>query len=294
MLNGDPMRMKAWQLLLAIILVGQSMPAVAKERVVVVLSEASELTLKGGKKFPTGVYVNELMIPAMELIDRGHSLIFVTPNGKAPSFDSASDDPKYFGNDEKKHQRAKKLLLELKLTGPGASALSLGELNKRGLEDIKGVFVPGGHAPVADLAISKELGALLRNAHAKGILTGMICHGPTVMISALPDPQAYVSALSSGNLEQARKLSRNWIYKDYQVTVFSTPEEKIAEEKKLQGLMTYYPEDALGTAGARVTNAPVGKPHVIRHAELLTGQNPASAEEFSRKFADFLGPAGKE
>jgi len=47
----------------------------------------------------TGFYLNELMQPVKLLLDAGHDVTFVTPQGRAPTVDASSVTPAHFGND---------------------------------------------------------------------------------------------------------------------------------------------------------------------------------------------------
>lgn len=267
--------------------------AMAAGKIVVILSGAKELPLKEGKTAPVGVYLNELMIPVMTLLDQKKSFVFVSPNGKAPTFDAMSDSPKAFGNDVKKYERAKTLAKELGLIGDSASFVKLEDLTQMKTTAVEAVFVPGGHAPLIDLVISKDLGAFLRRMHEANVPTGMICHGPIASISAIADPEAYVEALSSGDFKKAHELAHDWIYRDYPMTIFSKPEEVIAEQRKLGGQVLYYPDAALKNAGAKMVVKPAGQSNVVVHKELVTGQNPASAEEFAQVFANKIANSRK-
>jgi hypothetical protein len=81
----------------------------------VVLSDSDHLDLKGGKVFPTGFYLNELMQPVKLLIDAGHQVTFTTPNGTAPTLDTSSVNAMYFSGDEAALHAHKALLDQLKM-----------------------------------------------------------------------------------------------------------------------------------------------------------------------------------
>jgi len=59
------------------------------------------------------------------------------------------------------------------------------------LQRYAGLLIPGGHAPLIDLANNPEVGALLRHFHQAGKPTAAICHGPIALLSAQRDPAAY-------------------------------------------------------------------------------------------------------
>ena len=84
--------------------------------VLVVVSDLDKLDLKDGKTMQTGFFINELMEPVQAFIAAGHTVVFATPSGKAPSADQKSDDVNFWGGNEKARQESKALLATLKLT----------------------------------------------------------------------------------------------------------------------------------------------------------------------------------
>jgi len=141
------------------------------------------------------------------------------------------------------------------------------------LDSFDGIFIPGGHPPMVDLWKNKYLGAILSHFHHKAKPTCAICHGPVALVSA--------------NLTDA-----NWIYDGYKMTVFSTAGDQ-KREKEWGGKLFFYPEDILRDTGGIVVEAPTSQPHWIEDRELLTGQNPFSADVFGdqlvKKMLNFCG-----
>jgi putative intracellular protease/amidase len=157
---------------------------------------------------------------------------------------------------------------------------SLSSIAKGGGREFVGLFLPSGHAPMQDHLKNRDLGAILCSFHETGRPTGIICHGPVVLLSASPDPEAYDRALVAGDANALRDLSRNWTYAGYRVTVFSTAEEQQIEASRMHGNVLFYPDEALAKAGAIVQNAPAWQSHVIEDRELVTGQQPFSDHAF--------------
>ena len=240
----------------------QSLPARSAEtkEILVVLSGEHTLLLKNGKTAETGFYLNELAVPLEELINAGYKPVITTPSGKRPSLDHDSDSNKYFHGDETAYQKAKKLIDGLILS-KNSRIRALSDFTSKEIDHFSAVFVPGGHAPMIDLYNSVELGKVLRRFHELRRPTALICHGPVSLLSAQTD-------------------GSDWIYRGYHMTVFNDSEERKAEQKKLGGSLAFYPEDALRDAGAILESGVVGTSHVVEDRELLTGQNPASDEEF--------------
>ncbi|WP_073525639.1 type 1 glutamine amidotransferase domain-containing protein [Pseudomonas fluorescens] len=248
--------------------------------VLVVLSDADHLDLKGNQVFSTGFYLNELMQPVKLLLDAGHSVTFATPTGKAPTLDKSSTDKAYFSNDVASLQVHKALLDQLKITSPGESpVISLPRVEQIGYEHFDAVYVPGGHAPMQDLLHSAELGKLLNHFHANNKTTALVCHGPIALLSTLPDAAAFTRQLENGNPAAAS----GWTYAGYQFTVISNQEEELAKGLLNGGSMKFYPQTALQQAGGTYSsNASPWTSHVVIDRELVTGQNPASALEVGK------------
>ncbi|ERI51026.1 hypothetical protein N878_24090, partial [Pseudomonas sp. EGD-AK9] len=157
-------------------------PAFAAEpkgQVLVLLSSENQLALKDGQHYATGYYLNEFGVPADRLLKAGYELVLVTPRGNAPSVDQKSVDPQYFGGDAAEMQRIQQVVAGL----PGIDdSLSLDEVLAGDLGQYEGLFIPGGHAPLIDLANNPQVGALLRHFHQAGKPTAAICHGPIALL----------------------------------------------------------------------------------------------------------------
>lgn len=245
--------------------------------VLVVLSDANKLDLKDGKVFKTGFYLNELMQPVKMLIDAGHEVTFATPQGNAPTVDVTSVDPAYFGGDAQAMADYRTLLDRLALTSPVKSpVISLKRVEQIGYDRFDAVYIPGGHAPMQDLLVSRDLGRLLADFHAKGKITALVCHGPIALMSTLNEPAQF-----AGQLEASEKPRPGaWIYAGYNFTVISNEEEEQAKPLLQGGEMKFYPQTALQQAGGRFSsNTKPWTPHVVTDREVITGQNPASASQ---------------
>ncbi len=249
------------------------------KKVLVVLSENQSLKLKENKSYQTGNYLNEFAIPLMTLIDAGFEPVYFTTTGKTPALDKDSISSNYFDKDEKIFNRALNLFNSIGHSQPLHSLTKF----EKSLEGVIAIFVPGGHAPVIDLALDPNLGKLLRWAHEKKVVTALICHGPIALLSALKNPRQTLELLAEGKIKEAKELAKDWPYKGYEMTIFSNIEEKIAEDGKLKGKMLYYPADALLLAGGKSISAESWSSHVIEDRELITAQNPNSVNEFSEK-----------
>ncbi|RZT11100.1 Putative intracellular protease/amidase [Duganella sp. CF402] len=243
--------------------------------ILVVLSDESQLALRDNRTFDTGFYANELMQPVKKLLDAGHTVTFATPFGKAPTVDRSSVDKMYFGNDDASMQQHLALLDKLQVTSvTNSPVVSLARVEQGGYDRYDAVYIPGGHAPMQDLLHSAPLGRLLANFHQRGKPTALVCHGPIALLSTLAQPQAFTKPLETG--AKAGKAPA-WIYAGYQMTVISNSEEEAAKPMLNGGTMKFTPQTALERAGGVYSSAANWQPKVVQDRELITGQNPASA-----------------
>lgn len=254
----------------------------SKGQVVVLGSNETQLGLRSGSTATVGQYLNETAVPALALLDAGYDIVLATPNGTKPHIDAGSDTKDHFGGDEAAYQRAKDFFA----SQPAMNDVrTLKSVVDEGLDGFVGVFVPGGHAPIVDLMQDRDAGTILRHFHAAAKPTALLCHDPVVVVSALDDAPAFRKALMEGDDAGAADLARDWIYAGYRMTVFSTSEEKIAEEQVLKGELYFDMEKALLSAGGDVSVTDKNfASNVVVDRELITGQNPAS----DRAMADAL------
>ncbi|MCY1294646.1 Protein/nucleic acid deglycase 1 [compost metagenome] len=258
--------------------------AAPKGEVLVLLSSENQLPLKDGKQYPTGFYLNEFGVPADHLLKAGYQLVLVTPKGNAPSVDERSVDPRYFGGDKAEMKRIQKVVADL----PGIhDALSLQEVLNGDLDRYAGLLIPGGHAPLIDLANNPEVGALLRHFHQAGKPTAAICHGPIALLSAQDDPASYQAALARGE----KPAASNWIYQGYRMTIFADTEEQVFESSLNGDRILFYPAKAMSGAGGDMNYAKAWSPNVSVDRELITGQNPFSDHALAAALVEKLGTA---
>jgi putative intracellular protease/amidase len=249
----------------------------SKGKVLVVMSSANALDLKGGKTYSTGYYLNEFVIPYRKLVEAGYEPVIANPKGDLPVMDANSNNAMFFGGEDAASAEALKFAEGLELL---KRPKTLASVVAEGTEGYVGLFIPGGHAPMADLLKDKNLGKILKSFHDTGRPTGIVCHGPIVLLSALPDPDAFIASMIAGD-GKANGLAKGWPYADYRVTIFSTGEEQALEGPSgLGGNVQYYPVNALAEAGARVETIANWHPNVVVDRELITGQQPMSAPAF--------------
>lgn len=241
----------------------------SKGQILVLLSSESQMQLQDGKTLSTGYYLNEFGVPADAFINAGYELILATPKGNAPAVDKKSVTVQYFGGSEAEMQRIGKVVAAI----PGIDdTLSLTEVIAKGLAQYEAVFIPGGHAPLIDLANNPEVGTILKHFNAEAKPTAAICHGPIALLSAQQNPQAFQQAL----VQQSPATAVNWIYAGYKMTIFSDAEETVFEGSLDGDKLQYYPGKAMQQAGGAMQYSAAWTPNVVVDRELITGQNPFS------------------
>ncbi len=246
-----------------------------KGNVLVVVSSEETIELQDGKTYKTGYFLNELAVPVKRLQEEGYAITFANPKGNKPTMDIHSDSVDFFGKDYSQYRAIKTFhdgLVNLK------SPRKLADVVQDGLDRYDAVFFPGGHAPMQDLIRDPSVRQILTHFHQTGKPTALICHAPIALIAAMPQADEFAQAMRQGHSRQAAELAKDWPYKNYKMTIFSTAEEKIAESTQLQGKMLFYPQEALKSAGGDVKIVKPWNSQVVRDRELITGQNPFSDE----------------
>ncbi len=264
--------------------------APSKGKVLVVMSSASTLDLKDGKKYTTGYYLNEFVVPYRKLVEAGYEPVIANPKGDLPVMDVHSNNAMFFGGDDAARADALKYsqgIEQLKHPKTLASVVS------EGTSGYVGVFIPGGHAPMVDLVSDQNLGKILTSFHDAHRTTAIICHGPIVLLSTLPNVDAFKQSMIAGD-GKASSLATHWPYAGYHLTVFSTGEEEALEGPgplSLGGNVQFYPVNALAEAGARVESIANWHSNVVVDRELITAQQPMSAPEFGDTLVKTLDAA---
>ncbi|MFI5893939.1 type 1 glutamine amidotransferase domain-containing protein [Actinoplanes sp. NPDC051513] len=123
--------------------------------------------------------------------------------------------------------------------------------------DYDAVVIPGGHGLMQDLAV---------NPHIARVLAAM-----------LPDPGKTVAALCHGLAAflPAGAPDGSWLFRGRRMTSFIDEEERQAQ---LADHAPWLLETRLRQAGAVFEGGPAWSSHVVVDGNLITGQNPASAE----------------
>jgi putative intracellular protease/amidase len=252
-------------------------------KVLVILSAANAVPLIEGGVHKTGIFLGEIAEPAEAMQNAGYELTFASPGGKSPTIDQDSYRSVYWKSPDLL-EHAKEFYSQLaKKNFTNIQSLEDLAAHPERLEQFDALFVPGGHAPLADLLFqdifkSKELnhdmGRILQYFHDENKPTGLICHAPAALVAA-PSEHGH------------------WIYEGYRVTAISRITEFVNEDvpgfKVIEGHVGLYPSEILREAGAKYVYRKLPKaPYVVDDRELMTGQDPFSASLFADRFVEKL------
>lgn len=249
-----------------------------KVKILVYTSSATKIPLKEGGTHNVGIFLGELVDPVEPLVEAGHEIEFVSPDGKGCVIDEKSYNLTNWGLSKKKMEHAKHYfetrLQDLGISTPKKLSDLLADKEKLSSYDV--LFIPGGHAPMTDVLhkdwlvnndLNKETGELLLHFHNSNKITAAICHG--------------VAALAA-----ASSVIDQWIYEGYNMTCVSMAAEHVTEDIPFFGIgghMPDYPVHILERLGGKVHTKMLSFSNVINDRELITGQDPYSAKELGEK-----------
>jgi len=213
-------------------------------KVLMVLTSHDQLGDTGKK---TGFWLEEFAAPYYVLKDAGHEITLASPKGGQPPLDPKSDEPASQTDATLRFKRDQEAQAQLASTERLVSVRP---------SDFDGVFYPGGHGPLWDLAEDAQSKALIEQTLADGKPVALVCHAPAVLKN--------VTASDGSPLVAGKR-----------VTGFTNEEE---EAVGLTSVVPFLVENVLKQLGAKFSKAEPFKPHVVREGLLITGQNPASSE----------------
>lgn len=237
-------------------------------KILVVLSSAHKLRLQNGKEIPTGFFMNEMIVPLQQMNRQGWKFTFANPLGNSPSQDPFSDRMMWFGFNWKTYNEAKKYLSELfsqKEVGSLSSPKPFSSISETELGSFGAMFVPGGHAPLVDLANDAHLGKIIHQFYQANKPIGAISHGPAALLSTVSTPVGI------------------WPFADYHMTCYSNLEESMTEFI-MRGKVPFRVKDKLRGQESILHEKLPMVPNVVEDRELVTGQGPASAWRFGQRF----------
>ncbi|MFF3892463.1 type 1 glutamine amidotransferase domain-containing protein [Streptomyces sp. NPDC001812] len=228
-------------------------------KVLFVVTGATYLVLKDGTRYATGYWAEEFAQPYKAITEAGHEVVVATPDGVTPTVDMMSLRPAMAGGEEG--------ALELEAVIRSAEVMRRPiKLSDVRLQDYDAVYLPGGHGPMQDLSVDADAGRILTEQLASGKPLAIVCHAPAAML--------------------ATRIHGESPFKGYRVTGFTNEEEEaVGLADRTQWLL----EDELKEkVGVEYSRGEVWKPYVVEDRNLITGQNPHSAEVLAERLLKTL------
>ncbi|GGO93270.1 type 1 glutamine amidotransferase domain-containing protein [Wenjunlia tyrosinilytica] len=218
-------------------------------KILMVVSSADSLKLADGSVHPTGYWAEEVAASHKVLRNGGAQVDIATPGGVRPTVDAISLDGRG-GVAERDAEEFRAYLASIadQITSP----LALSDVRAG---DYDAIYIPGGHAPMADLAQDAGLGRLLNEANAQGKAVAALCHGVAALLS---------STTSDGGFTFAGR----------HLTSFTDEEER---QGGLGDNTPFFVESRLRERGAVLDTGAAWSSKVVEDGNLITGQNPQSS-----------------
>ena len=223
-------------------------------KILMVLTSHDELGDTGDK---TGFWLEEFAAPYYVLKDAGHDITLASPAGGKPPLDPKSDEP------DAQTAATERYKKDSEAQAPLASTEKLADVD---VASFDGVFYPGGHGPLWDLAESAVSKAVIEDTLAAGKPVALVCHAPAVLKN--------VTAPNGDPIVKGRK-----------VTGFTNQEE---DAVGLTDVVPFLLEDVLIEQGGTFSKQGVFEPYVVQDGLLITGQNPPSSEPAAEKLLEAL------
>jgi putative intracellular protease/amidase len=228
-----------------------------RRRIAFVLSNPAISSVTG---WPIGFWLAELTHPYAEFERAGFEIELFSPEGGALTMDDYSDpyaENGYSADDEISKaflaDPAKRALLD--------STRPLDELVETAFDT---VFLVGGQGPMETFRRNAAVEAVVREFHAAGKPTVVVCHATCVLLDAR---DAAGTLLVDG---------QRW-------TGFTSEEEAYVEQNVGQKFQPFWiEEEAKRIPGTTFVAGPAMQSHAVRSGNLITGQQQHSGAEAAR------------
>jgi len=217
-------------------------------KVLMVLTSHNEMGITGEK---TGFWLEEFVAPYYVLFDEGVEITLASPKGGQPPIDPRSEAADAQTAYTHRYYEDNALKEKLSVTH---------KLNEIVADAYDGLFYPGGHGPMWDLANDEDSIRIIQNFNDKGKPIAFVCHAPAALL-------------------KVEQKNGDPLVKDRHVTGFSNTEEAGV---KLTNIVPFSLEDSLVKLGALYTKITNWMEYVQEDGNLITGQNPNSSAEAAR------------
>lgn len=212
-------------------------------------------TAMGDTDKETGYFLSELSHPWHELVEAGYAVDFMSPEGGPVHADPRSMDL----DDEINHDFWNDDEIQEALE----STMAPSDVAP---DDYRAIFFVGGHGTMWDFPGNIQLGTIAAHIWEAGGSVAAVCHGPAALIG--------LRLFDGTPLVEGKNL-----------TAFTDDEERAVE---LADDMPFLLQTDLENRGATFHAASNFEENVIVDGQLITGQNPASAQKLGRELVKFL------
>ena len=222
---------------------------IMKKKILIIVSNAHAI---GPKNRRTGTFLPEVAHPYEAFDQANYKIDFVSLNGDTPFLDALNlaGDPSNLSF----------------LTGNGWEAMQkASKLSDVDVSSYDAIFVPGGLAPMVDMAEHALLKKVIAETYERNAVVGAVCHGPVSLLNVKLSDGSYL--LSGKN-----------------ITSFTDEEEASYAIADVPFLL----QTALTDQGAVFHAASPWSVNSIADGNIVTGQNPASAKEVAVKMIAIL------
>lgn len=204
----------------------------------------------------TGIWLSEFAEPYAHCVAQGVEVVVASPRGGP-----APVDPRGYP--------ATAVIAEYRDALERLNAtLPLAGITHDGFD---GIFMPGGHGPMFDLATHPALKALIAAFWSAGKPVGSVCHGPASLLEVV---------LPGGTT----------LLRGRRVTGFTREEDA---QDPLFAHMPFSLQGRMEREGASFVAGPAHQPHVQVDGLLVTGQNPQSGLAAGRAFLQLVEAGGQ-
>jgi putative intracellular protease/amidase len=220
-----------------------------KKHILIIVSNANAI---GPFNRRTGTFLPEVAHPYSVFDEAGYQIDFASLTGDTPYLDALNlaDDP-----DNLRF-----------LTGKGwADMQKASKLSEVDVSGYDAIFVPGGLAPMVDMAEAPLLKKIIAQAYERNAVVGAVCHGPASLLNV---------KLTDGS----------YLVKGKNIASFTTEEE----DNYARLDVPFDLQTALTQQGAIFHAGTPWLANSIQDGNLVTGQNPASAKGVGEKIVAIL------
>lgn len=221
-----------------------------KKKVLIIASNTNTI---GPYKRRTGNFLPEVAHPYAEFTRANYQVDFATLTGESPYLDNleSAADPDNLAF----------------LTGEGWVAMRKAvKLSTVDVSQYDAIFVPGGLAPLVDLADDALIKKVVKEIYERGAVVGAVCHGPVSLLNV---------KLSDGS----------YLVNGKNISSFTTEEE----DGYARADVPFDLQTELTAQGAIYHTVAPWQPFSITDGNLVTGQNPASGRGAGEKIVAILG-----